>query len=857
MKRFFITFILSTLLVCGYGQTVVQLKGDTIRSLKTGEVRIDTLVSSIQTYLDLNYTFLNNLVGIPSLSVANLYASPSTSRIYFGATPLIGTDPLLSGPGAYRFVRPNVYSLQLGIYRLELQNFPPLQYRMYKADSLVFNDFGGKVRVKDTLFMRDYNLPPILDTIATEDYRVFVLPNTSKTIRLSPLSLNYVQDIRRVGDVVQQKIQGVYSDRFSLTGITVPGTTGNVQFRGSNGSLSSRSIFTYDSTLGNLGIGTPTPTARLHGVGSSFLFQGEGSTSGGIFRIVPGVANSSDVEWGTGTLRFNGTGGQSLNLQAPFLTLNGSFGIGHGDLRLNTSGGTAMFISGSNNGRRANIGSSEAVSSAQLQVDANNRGFLPPRLTAAQRVAIPGPAAGLFLYDTDSSRLFGFNGTSWKGIRYTDEGGSGGGITYTAGVGIKALGPNSLQTGVVRLADTLSSYHNMRMLGGGAALLIDHDGLWDATGGSLFYIGKNFALLSAAPNVGEGGAEVRTHPDKLRLSYSVGNGETAGFSAMEFKKDTVHLLSAFSGSEPQYKPKTTSIAKYKVLLVDSTTGALVLTPPTTLGGSGVFSVGTFSGTGNAKGASISGSTITMHPATATEPGMVSIGAQEFAGQKTFTDILRTREINTNAIVPSVYFRDGFSGGDRMGIGRNGGQGSMQFFTYGNYRWYGGGDFNNSATDWMTLSSTGLTLGVDLNVNSVLRTFNAASNTAGASIYLRDFTGAGNQIGIGRGLADVQFFGINDYGFRWYGGGQFNNGAANWMYLDQKGLAVGGGTNPASAILTATSTDKGFLPPRMTATQAEAILDPAEGLLIYSTNGTGTTITSKGWWGYDGTTWVKL
>jgi hypothetical protein len=44
---------------------------------------------------------------------------------------------------------------------------------------------------------------------------------------------------------------------------------------------------------------------------------------------------------------------------------------------------------------------------------------------------------------------------------------------------------------------------------------------------------------------------------------------------------------------------------------------------------------------------------------------------------------------------------------------------------------------------------------------------------------------------------------------------------------------------------------------MTATQAEAIVSPAEGLLIYSTNGTGTTITSKGWWGYDGAAWVKL
>ena len=67
----------------------------------------------------------------------------------------------------------------------------------------------------------------------------------------------------------------------------------------------------------------------------------------------------------------------------------------------------------------------------------------------------------------------------------------------------------------------------------------------------------------------------------------------------------------------------------------------------------------------------------------------------------------------------------------------------------------------------------------------------------------------------------------------------------------------GGTAHASAQLDASSTTKGFLPPRMTGTQAEAISSPAEGLMVYATDGSGSTITSKGWWGYDGSTWVKL
>lgn len=53
------------------------------------------------------------------------------------------------------------------------------------------------------------------------------------------------------------------------------------------------------------------------------------------------------------------------------------------------------------------------------------------------------------------------------------------------------------------------------------------------------------------------------------------------------------------------------------------------------GGSGVTTVGTFSNTSIANGASISGTTITFGAADATNPGMVSTGTQTFGGAKTF------------------------------------------------------------------------------------------------------------------------------------------------------------------------------------------------------------------------------
>ncbi len=122
--------------------------------------------------------------------------------------------------------------------------------------------------------------------------------------------------------------------------------------------------------------------------------------------------------------------------------------------------------------------------------------------------------------------------------------------------------------------------------------------------------------------------------------------------------------------------------------------------------------------------------------------------------------------------------------------------------------------------------------------------------------------------------NVTFFtSANTYFKGFQGGATFSyvNGSnvAAWSTLPDasvpyawgRKLCLTGGTTitvpNASAVLDIQSTTMGFLPPRMTGAQAELIGTPAAGLLVYSTDGSGATITSLGWWGYNGTTWVKL
>ena len=66
-----------------------------------------------------------------------------------------------------------------------------------------------------------------------------------------------------------------------------------------------------------------------------------------------------------------------------------------------------------------------------------------------------------------------------------------------------------------------------------------------------------------------------------------------------------------------------------------------------------------------------------------------------------------------------------------------------------------------------------------------------------------------------------------------------------------GLTIGdNAVNFASAILEVKSTTQGFLPPRMTTTQINAIASPANGLEVYN-----TTLACPCF--YDGTAWRKV
>lgn len=69
-----------------------------------------------------------------------------------------------------------------------------------------------------------------------------------------------------------------------------------------------------------------------------------------------------------------------------------------------------------NDGSKIGIGTTSPTNSAIFEVKSTTKGFLPPRMTHAELIAIANPSAGLMVYCIDKQSIYLFNGSSWKQI---------------------------------------------------------------------------------------------------------------------------------------------------------------------------------------------------------------------------------------------------------------------------------------------------------------------------------------------------------------------------------------------------------------------------------------------------------
>jgi uncharacterized protein (TIGR02145 family) len=132
------------------------------------------------------------------------------------------------------------------------------------------------------------------------------------------------------------------------------------------------------------------------------------------------------------------------------------------------------------------IGTPSPDPSAVLELKSNTRGFLPPRLTTAQRNSILAPAIGLVVYNSDKNCLEWFNGTTWyNGCGNQDSSGGTALVSgyTTTGIPTGTLTVGSPATGVTQtitaMVEKLGFYNISTTVNG---VTFSASGIFTATG---------------------------------------------------------------------------------------------------------------------------------------------------------------------------------------------------------------------------------------------------------------------------------------------------------------------------------------------------------------------------------------
>lgn len=539
-------------------------------------------------------------------------------------------------------------------------------------------------------------------------------------------------------------------------------------------------------------------------------------------------------------------------------------------------GSNQLVISGGNIG----VGTSAPNASALLDVSSTTKGFLPPRMTTAQRTAIASPAAGLIIYNSSTNRLNVFDGSTWQELVTTNtayflvtRGGTNQTIpsgTVTPAWTTKLYDTNNFfDTATGRFTPTIAGYYLISSSGysdqglawtirkngasfsgirfsaneigslstvvylNGTTDYIDLSGYNYSAGAATLYGHAHTTFISGALLTGGGSGAGGGSADDMGSHSAVQNIKLNGFwLSNDGDNEGLRVDGAGNVGIGVSVPTEKLDVDGKVKATEFCIGASCLTSWPSAGGSGTvtniatgtgLSGGPITGTGTISIADGGVSTTQLADGAVTGAKLETVSGLSAGSYGTSTSIPsitvdakgRITAITTNTIT-ALPAAAGVTGKFLKSDGTNWSGENILFSDIKNS--VGGSAFNvGSCGANQTIAWSSLT---DSFTCQSIGSLNASAITAGTLDAARLPTSVTD----GLWVAD-----------------------SGSVYRSAGSVAVGTVAANSSALLDVSSTTKGFLPPRMTSAQRDAISSPAAGLLIFNTTANLLQV-------FDGTNW---
>ncbi len=630
----------------------------------------------------------------------------------------------------------------------------------------------------------------------------------------------------------------------SLASAAAP--AGGLQFNNGSGVLAGDTAIIWDNTNKRLGIGTATPTGALTISKVNSTLTGN-TNSALVIENASGTQSMLGFSFGgtsKGQMRVDSSGNMIL---APGLaaTLYLAF-PDYGTNPINFQNGAMVLDSTGALG----IGTATPSTKAVLDLTSTTKGFLAPRMTTVQRDAIASPVAGLQVYNTTTNALNVYNGTAWGAV------GSGGGGSLGAAAGFwvnfdgatgsisssynvssvtrNGVGDytvnfntpmNSASYAAVYSVNNRGATSDMRRTGTTQTLSASSVrftvGLTNTTGNEdcnpCSVIGFGDSTLGTATPAGSSGQVQWNSSGAMggdsALTWDNSNKALGIGTATPSTKAVLDLTSTTKG----FLPPRMSTAQRDAIATPATgltiynnsTGTLNVYNGTAWGAVGGGGGGSTSVYTSSWQTTVADASYTFAHGLGAMPDYVTLQAQDLTTGKT--------------CIVSPQYAHGYS-------------------VYG-----GAASITIDSTNVIVKITYGSNVCIDTagnyitTANSKLRVVaSSASNPANLGTFAQ---GAAATPGL---KVDVD----TDTGLFQAAANTLSiaTGGTERIRFDSAGnVGVGTTTPAATGLLDLTSTTKGFLPPRMTTVQRDAITSPATGLQIYNTTTNALNV-------YNGTAW---